>query len=132
MVSIHLILPGMMWMLTKRLIWPLTQGLNRLSHDSFLEYPTNPDMHYINLKRLKESVLSKIGVTGKSRCLLILDTTFSPQSQPLGVLGNDFPVIIFNSGSKSLTGGKTTLGTLVGNQNPIAKKLIQSCFNINK
>ena len=98
----------------------------------FLEYPTNPDMHYINLKRLKESVLSKMSVTGKSRCLLILDTTFSPQSQPLGVLGNDFPVIIFNSGSKSLTGGKTTLGTLVGNQNPIAKKLIQSCFNINK
>ena len=42
-------------------------------------------------------------------------------------------MIIFNSGSKSLTGGKTTLGTLVGNQNPIAKKVNSIMFyNITK
>ena len=89
-----------------------------------LEYPTNPDMKDCDLDAVQPVLESYEQATG-SKVVLVLDTTFSPQSQPCKHFTNKFPVLVFNSLSKSFSGGKTTGGSLVANGHPFAQQMLQ-------
>eukprot|EP00457_Paulinella_chromatophora_P004199 gb/GEZN01004209.1/.p1 GENE.gb/GEZN01004209.1/~~gb/GEZN01004209.1/.p1 ORF type:complete len:616 (-),score=74.91 gb/GEZN01004209.1/:127-1974(-) len=87
-----------------------------------VEYPTNPDMKDCDLRKL-EPVLIAYEKATQSKLLLMLDTTFSPQSMA-GKSVVSVPVIIWNSLSKSVAGGFTTGGSLVANHHPLAKEIL--------
>lgn len=87
-----------------------------------LEYPTNPDMKDCDLDGLNESVEDFRRTTG-SNAVLMFDTTFSPQCRP-AVPFKNIPVIVFNSLSKSVSGGFTTGGSLVANHHEFAQRLL--------
>jgi len=89
-----------------------------------LEYPTNPDMKDCDLSGL-ETVLVDYQSSTDSKVALILDTTFSPPSMVLKGLFMDFPVIVWNSLSKSVSGGFTTGGSLVANGNAFAQQWLK-------
>lgn len=88
-----------------------------------IEYPTNPDMKDCDLDDLKIELESYRDDTG-SEVVLILDTTFSPPSRAAQPFKNSLPVLIFTSLSKSVTGGKTTGGSLVANSHPVAQDIL--------
>lgn len=85
-----------------------------------LEYPTNPDMKDCDLKKL-QAILQAHG----SKVVIMLDTTFSPISRSATYFSPDVPVIVFNSLSKSVSGGFTTGGSLVANNNELAQSVLQ-------
>jgi len=86
-----------------------------------IEYPTNPDMKDCDLTGL-EAVLTDYKTSTGSRVVLCLDTTFSPISTPLKGLFTETPVMVWNSLSKSVSGGFTTGGSLVVNENKFAQQ----------
>ena len=88
-----------------------------------IEYPTNPDMKDVDLAKLKVVLESYRDVTG-SKVILMLDTTFSPPSRAAAPYG-DFPCIVFTSLSKSVTGGRTTGGSIVANDTPLAQNILE-------
>ncbi len=94
-----------------------------------IEYPTNPDMKDCDLGGLRE-VLDDYRRTTGSQVLLLLDTTFSPPSraaEQVAASGADdpLPVLVFNSLSKSVTGGFTTGGSVVANAAPLAQEVLR-------
>jgi hypothetical protein len=95
-----------------------------------IEYPTNPDMKDCNLGGLRK-VLEDYRRTTGSRVLLLLDTTFSPPSRAAEHVAasedgvDPLPVLVFNSLSKSVTGGFTTGGSVVANAAPLAQEVLQ-------
>ena len=88
-----------------------------------LEYPTNPDMKDTDITGLEQVILDYQQATG-SKVLLMLDTTFSPVSQAAKGLFSQVGVIVFNSLSKSVSGGVTTGGSLVANTNPTSQSIL--------
>jgi cystathionine beta-lyase/cystathionine gamma-synthase len=88
-----------------------------------IEYPTNPDMKDVDLAALEKVCNAYEEATG-SKVLLVLDTTFSPQSKPLRFL-KEIPVMVFNSLSKSVSGGLDTGGALVASGNEFAQKVLR-------
>lgn len=93
----------------------LEEFLRENTRAVFLETPTNPMMHIIDIRRVAE-------VTKKHGILLIVDNTFmSPYFQKPFELGAD---IIIHSGTKFLGGHNDTLaGFLVTNSPEISEKL---------
>jgi len=89
-----------------------------------IEYPTNPDMKDCDLKKLKNELISYRKDTG-SEVVLILDTTFSPPSAAAQGFGNDIPVLVWTSLSKSVSGGLTTAGSLCANSTKISQELLR-------
>ncbi len=89
-----------------------------------LEYPTNPDMRDCDLKALEPHLEAFREATG-SEVVLMFDTTFSPIARPAEGLFATIPVIVFNSLSKSVSGGLTTGGSLVANAHPVAQSLLE-------
>eukprot|EP00462_Mataza_sp_D1_P009943 CAMPEP_0175157560 /NCGR_PEP_ID=MMETSP0087-20121206/22280_1 /TAXON_ID=136419 /ORGANISM="Unknown Unknown, Strain D1" /LENGTH=639 /DNA_ID=CAMNT_0016445203 /DNA_START=15 /DNA_END=1931 /DNA_ORIENTATION=+ len=89
-----------------------------------LEYPTNPDMKDCDLDDL-EATIQDYSKAANSEVVLMFDTTFSPQSQA-ALKFKKIPAIVFNSLSKSVSGGFTTGGSLVANENAFAQKVLQS------
>jgi hypothetical protein len=88
-----------------------------------IEYPTNPDMKDVDLAALEKVCKVYEEATG-SKVLLVLDTTFSPLSKPLRFF-KKIPVMVFNSLSKSVSGGRATGGALVASGNEFAQKVLQ-------
>eukprot|EP00750_Incisomonas_marina_P025501 INCI5517.1.p1 GENE.INCI5517.1~~INCI5517.1.p1 ORF type:complete len:711 (-),score=149.77 INCI5517.1:58-2100(-) len=93
-----------------------------------IEYPTNPDMKDCDLAAVEEELQQYQAATG-SQVLLLLDTTFSPPSKPLQQFratgNNAIPTLVFNSLSKSVTGGFTTGGSVVANDTPLAQEVLR-------
>jgi cystathionine beta-lyase/cystathionine gamma-synthase len=87
-----------------------------------LEYPTNPDMKDCDTSHLEALFADYQRATG-SRVVILCDTTFSPQSAVAKEFTNT-PVIVFNSLSKSVSGGFTTGGSLVANDVELAQELL--------
>lgn len=59
-----------------------------------------------------------------TRVVLMLDTTFAPQSQVASHEAlSAVPTIVFNSLSKSVSGGRTTGGSLVANTHAFAQEV---------
>jgi len=90
-----------------------------------LEYPTNPDMKDCDLDGLEGLILDYQRATG-SKVVVVFDTTFSPISRVARGMFGEVAVIVFNSLSKSVSGGKTTGGSLVANQHPVAQQLLKT------
>jgi cystathionine beta-lyase/cystathionine gamma-synthase len=88
-----------------------------------LEYPTNPDMKDCDLAAVQPALESYAQATG-SGVVLLLDTTFSPISQSAAHFSEAQAVVVFNSLSKSVSGGRTTGGSLVANNNPLAQQVL--------
>ena len=82
-------------------------------------------MKDIDLAKLKAALERYRDVTG-SKVVLLLDTTFSPPSQSAAEFSgaSPFPTVVFTSLSKSVTGGRTTGGSLVANDTPLAQALL--------
>jgi len=88
-----------------------------------IEYPTNPDMKDTDLAAVEGLLCNYQKETG-SQVLLLLDTTFSPPSKA-GSLVSHLPTLVFNSLSKSVTGGFSTGGSLVANNHPLAQEVLK-------
>eukprot|EP00163_Fabomonas_tropica_P023409 TRINITY_DN40738_c0_g1_i1.p1 TRINITY_DN40738_c0_g1~~TRINITY_DN40738_c0_g1_i1.p1 ORF type:complete len:395 (+),score=119.37 TRINITY_DN40738_c0_g1_i1:164-1186(+) len=88
-----------------------------------VEYPTNPDMKHTRLDGLEKAIEAYTAATG-SQVVLLFDTTFSPTGAPAKHFDR-IPVVIFNSLSKSVSGGFTTGGSLVANKHPLAQQVLE-------
>lgn len=93
-----------------------------------IEYPTNPDMKDCDLERLRTTLQDYSSATSTT-VVVLLDTTFSPPSQAAKAFGKEIPVIVWTSLSKSVSGGKTTGGSLVANAHPVAQDLLRRAEN---
>eukprot|EP00732_Lithocolla_globosa_P001106 Lithocolla_globosa_v1_NODE_498_length_3887_cov_84.322025.p2 type:complete len:620 gc:universal NODE_498_length_3887_cov_84.322025:1893-34(-) len=93
-----------------------------------IEIPTNPDMKVPNIDKICEC-LKKYQEKTKKDCLLLIDTTFSPQSQVLKKIEKcckTLPAMCFISLSKSVSRGLTTSGCLVANHTEYARDLLEN------
>jgi len=93
----------------------------------FIEVPTNPDMKVPELGKITQLVHEYKEKTGKN-VFLVVDTTFSPNSQVLKKIRDttpDLPALAYVSLSKSVSGGFTTGGTLVANHTAASLSLLE-------
>lgn len=100
----------------------------------FVEIPTNPDMKVPDLEKLA-ALCKKYKETSKKEFLLLIDTTFSPQTKLMEKLKgfyDELPVMVFISLSKSISRGKTTGGCLVANHTTLSRDILDKVRRISK
>jgi len=93
----------------------------------FVEIPTNPDMKVPDIDKLAKVLLEYKEKTQKD-VLLLVDTTFAPNSQVLARIkatDAELPAMVFISLSKSISGGFTTGGTLISNHTPLSQEILK-------
>ena len=100
----------------------------------FVEIPTNPDMKVPDLEKLA-SLCRKYKETSKKEFLLLIDTTFSPQTklmEKLKALFDELAVMVFISLSKSISRGKTTGGCMIANHTEVSRGILSRVRKIGK
>jgi cysteine synthase A len=87
-----------------------------------------------NLHRLVNEFKEYKNITDKELIFLV-DSTFSPNSQIIKRVYDIDPnlsVIVFNSLSKSISGGRVTGGSLVPNYTHLAQNIVKECHSISE